>query len=70
MADRELTAAVVTETESTTIVKSTVGFVLLDFDTDPVYAWTGTYNRNETLPGEAIHTYLGIGGLGSIDGIL
>jgi hypothetical protein len=70
MADRELTAAIVTEAETTTIVKSTVGFVLLDFDTDPVYVWTGTYPRTETLVSESSHTWTGLGDLGFIDGII
>lgn len=70
MTDRTVTAGVITEASSDTIVKSSVGFVLLDFDSDPVYVWTGTYSRTETLITEGSHTYLGIGSLGAIDGIL
>jgi len=70
MADRTLTASVTTEAKTATKVKSTVGFVLLDFDTNPVFVWTGTRPRTETLPTEGSHTFLGIGDLGSIDGIL
>ena len=68
MVDRTVTAGVKTETEAK--VASSVGFILLDFDTDPVFVWTGTYPRTETLPTEGAHTFLGIGTLGSIDGIL
>ncbi len=68
MTDRTLTAAVVTESEA--LEFSSYGFVALDFDTDPVYVWTGTRSYAATLPTEATHTYLGIGALGSLDGIL
>jgi hypothetical protein len=67
MTDRTLTAGVVTETEAEEYTSA--GFVLLDFDTDPVYVWTGTRSITTTLPTESSHTYLGIGTLGSIDGI-
>ncbi len=68
MVDRTLSANVVTESEAGEY--RTVGFVLLDFDSDPVYAWTGTRTLTIALPGEGSHAYLGIGLLGSIDGIL
>ena len=71
MADRTLTAGVITETEATEY--RTAGFVLLDFDTDPVYVWTGTRPYTTAITGElseSSHTYLGIGSLGSVDGIL
>jgi len=68
MVDRTLTAGVIAQTEAREY--STAGFVLLDFDTDPVYVWTGTKPMTATLPTETSHTYLGIGALGSIDGIM
>lgn len=67
MTDRTVSGSVVTETEALTY--HTAGFVVLEFDSDPVYVWTGTRSLTATLPTEAEHTYLGIGALGSIDGI-
>lgn len=68
MTDRSITAGAAAAAEA--LEYSSFGFVALDFDTDPVYVWTGTRAYTATLPTESSHSYLGIGALGSVDGIL
>ena len=68
MTDRTVTAGVASASDA--LEYASFGFVALDFDTDPVYVWTGTRPFTATLPTETSHSYLGIGALGSIDGIL
>jgi len=68
MTDRAIASAAITESDA--LEYSSFGFVALNFDDDPVYVWTGTRPFTATLPTESSHSYLGIGALGSIDGIL
>jgi hypothetical protein len=69
LVDRTVTAGVISKVESR--AKKTAGFVLLDFDTDPVYVWTGTRTyASLALPSESSHDYLGVGSLGFIDGLM
>ena len=72
MTDRTLTAAVSTETEQNDYRMAL--FVELEFDTDPVYVWTGVGTLTYTMPtvgvyGGVSRDWVGVGDLGGMDGI-
>lgn len=68
MVDRTLTIAEITETTERDY--KVAAMVSLFFDIAHVHVWTGLGSMQLTLPTETQHTWLGVGELGSIDGIL